>query len=237
MQTLTSIPQIRLEVDSGCYLRDPQATETGRKLLHQALLLIDKTGIEDFTFAKLAKAIDSTEATIYRYFENKHCLLNYLLSWYWASLNFRVVFEINSLTRVEDKLEKFLRILAYPDLNFASPTFLNMEVLHHLALTEADKVFFTHRVDEENQERYFRHYKMLCAQLSTLIHQNNSSFQWPKSIASMLIEQSHRQLFFSDHLPSLSDISKGKKRREEIYNYLLFLLKATAEKPKTKRQR
>ncbi len=237
MPTLLTIPQIRIEVDSGCYLRDPQATEVGRKLLQQALLLIDKTGIEEFTFAKLAKAIDSTEATIYRYFENKHCLLNYLLSWYWASLNFRIAFEINSLSRVSEKLENFLRILVYADLNYASTSFLDMGVLHHLALTEADKVFFTHRVDEENQDRYFRHYKMVCSQLTSLIEQHNPSCQWPKSIACMLIEQSHRQLFFSDHLPSLSDVSQGKKQREEIYSYLLFLLHSTTEKSKTKRQR
>ncbi|MGL4598879.1 MAG: TetR/AcrR family transcriptional regulator [Bacteroidia bacterium] len=237
MLTLLTIPQIRIEVDSGCYLRDPQATDVGRKLLQQALLLIDKSGIEEFTFAKLAKAIDSTEATIYRYFENKHCLLNYLLSWYWASLNFRIAFEINSLTNVSEKLEKFLRILVDADLNFASTPFLDMQVLHHLALTEADKVFFTHRVDEENQDRFFRHYKMLCTELASLIQQYNTSCLWPKSIAGMLVEQSHRQLFFADHLPSLSDVSKGKKRREETYNYLLFLLHSTTDKSKIKRQR
>jgi hypothetical protein len=31
---------------------------------------------------KLAK--DTTEAGIYRYFENKHLLLTYIISWYWV---------------------------------------------------------------------------------------------------------------------------------------------------------
>lgn len=40
--------------------------------------MIYKTGYEAFTFKKLAEDIGTTEAGIYRYFENKYKLLVYL---------------------------------------------------------------------------------------------------------------------------------------------------------------
>ena len=38
--------------------------------------------VEEFTFRKLAQKINTTEASVYRYFENKHRLLIYILAWY-----------------------------------------------------------------------------------------------------------------------------------------------------------
>jgi len=45
--------------------------------------LIAEIGFEELNFKKLAIAMDSTEASVYRYFENKYKLLTYLVSWYW----------------------------------------------------------------------------------------------------------------------------------------------------------
>jgi AcrR family transcriptional regulator len=71
------------------YLRDPQQTELGQKIINASVVLIDTLGFEQFTFKKLAEEIDSTEASIYRYFENKHRLLLYLVGWYWTWLEYQ----------------------------------------------------------------------------------------------------------------------------------------------------
>jgi len=47
--------------------------------------MIDEFAFEFFTFKKLAEEINSTEASIYRYFENKHLLLLFLMNWYCVS--------------------------------------------------------------------------------------------------------------------------------------------------------
>ena len=84
---------IKLSLNHRSYLREPEATELGRKIITESITLIDALGFEQFTFKKLAAEIGSTEASVYRYFENKHKLLVYLVSWYWAWLDYRVAFE------------------------------------------------------------------------------------------------------------------------------------------------
>ena len=74
---------IQIQLNDNLYLRDPQETELGRNIVNNSIELIDEIGFEKFTFKKLATKIESTEASIYRYFENKHRLLIYLIAWYW----------------------------------------------------------------------------------------------------------------------------------------------------------
>ena len=72
---------LAIKLQHELFLRDPQETELGKKIIEQGILLIDKLGFEEFTFKKLASKIGSTEASVYRYFENKHRLLMYLTAW------------------------------------------------------------------------------------------------------------------------------------------------------------
>ena len=80
----------KISLNEGLYLKDPQASELGRKIINHSILMIDELGFEQFTFKKLASEIKSTEATIYRYFKNKHILLIYLVSWYWEWVSFLI---------------------------------------------------------------------------------------------------------------------------------------------------
>ena len=89
---------INLQINDGLYLKDPQMTPLGQKILQHSVLLIDELGFENFTFGKLAKLISSTEASIYRYFENKHKLFVYLLNWYWEWMRFRIDFNTMNIT-------------------------------------------------------------------------------------------------------------------------------------------
>ncbi len=72
---------IQFKLNEKLFLRDPQQTKLGRKLIQQSIILIDELGFERYTFKKLAERIQSTEASVYRYFENKHKLMLYLFSW------------------------------------------------------------------------------------------------------------------------------------------------------------
>ena len=90
-------PTLRPDLNSQLYLRDPQGTELGRRLLDESVLLLDKLGFEAFTFKKLAVVMNSTEASLYRYFENKHRLLVYLVSWHWAWLRYQIRFHTHNI--------------------------------------------------------------------------------------------------------------------------------------------
>ena len=72
----------KIKMNNKLFLRNPEETTLGKKIVAQGLFLINKIGFENFTFKKLSIEIDTTEASIYRYFENKHRLLVYIITWY-----------------------------------------------------------------------------------------------------------------------------------------------------------
>ena len=61
-----------IRVPETIYLKDPESSELGQKIIKNSIELIDDIGFEAFTFKKLAESIGTTEAGVYRYFENKH---------------------------------------------------------------------------------------------------------------------------------------------------------------------
>jgi len=73
---------LQIQLPNNLFLKDPQTTELGKKIIRESIQLIKELGFESFTFRKLSVRIESTEASIYRYFENKHRLLVYLVTWY-----------------------------------------------------------------------------------------------------------------------------------------------------------
>ena len=81
---------IKISLNNALYLRDPQATDLGQKIIQHSILLIDEVGFEAFNFKRLAISMGSTEASVYRYFENKHFLLLYLVSWYWEWVRYSI---------------------------------------------------------------------------------------------------------------------------------------------------
>ncbi len=105
----------KVELNRHLYLRDPQDTELGKRLIQEAIDLIDEIGFELFTFKKLAYRIESTEASIYRYFENKIQLLSYLIAYYWIWLDFKVTFSVNNLKSTEEKLKLVLNLIVDPN--------------------------------------------------------------------------------------------------------------------------
>ena len=78
------LSNIKIQVNSKIYVKDPETSVLGKKIIEQSIILIDEIGFDDFTFKKLGEKIGSNESSIYRYFENKHKLLVYLSSWYWS---------------------------------------------------------------------------------------------------------------------------------------------------------
>jgi hypothetical protein len=69
------IQNIQIQLNEHLYLKDPMQSELGKAMLNKSVELIYEIGFEEFTFKKLSVTIPTTEATIYRYFENKHRLL------------------------------------------------------------------------------------------------------------------------------------------------------------------
>ena len=202
--------QLQLKMNEKLFLRNPEYTELGKKLIQHSINLIHKKGFEDFTFKKLAEDVGTTEASVYRYFENKHKLLIYITSWYWGWLEYRVSFTTNNITDPTVRLKKVIELLATTVEDDMSTAYVNESILHQIIIAEGSKTYLTKHVTEDNKDQFFKPYKDLCAKISGFILDFNSKYKYPHSLASTIIEMAHLQNFFMHHLPALTDFGKDK---------------------------
>jgi AcrR family transcriptional regulator len=214
---------LSFKVNEKIYLRDPEGTELGKQIVKNAIDLIYRLGFEHFTFKKLAKEMNTTEASIYRYFENKHRMLLYILNWYWSFLEYLVVFQLQPVVNSKSKLEQLIELLTHPLPEMGGQSDYNKPYLHQIVITESSKVYLVKEVKEINEDAVFKPYKDLCARISDMIQLYNPAYAYPHSLSSTLIETAHSQLFFSQHLPKLTDSGKENKALF-VENYLKDLL-------------
>jgi AcrR family transcriptional regulator len=213
----------KVKMNANLFLRDPEGTDIGKQIIKISVKMIAALGYEQFTFKKLATEIGSTEATVYRYFENKHKLLIYLIDWYWAYIEFQVIFQLNNVTKPVEKIKKLIDILVWEDNASAVFSELNQEDLFYIAIAEGSKTYLSKDVDENNKELLFKPYKDLCARIALLFKEYNVKYKYAASLASTLVETAHMQYYFMHHLPRLSDCSK-KKDPKDIEAYLEHLV-------------
>jgi AcrR family transcriptional regulator len=205
--------QLQIKMNEKLFVRNPEQTELGRKIIQFSIQLIQQNGFESFTFKKLAEEIGSTEAGIYRYFENKHRLLIYLTAWYWSWLEFRVTFHLNNIIDPTIKLKKLIQLLAANVVDDDSTMYVNESLLHQIIIAEGSKAYLTKHVSEDNKDRLFKPYKDLCSLISGIIIEFNSNYKHPRSLASTIIEMAHLQVFFMHNLPSLTDFGDSKNEQ------------------------
>jgi AcrR family transcriptional regulator len=213
---------IKFQINPRLFSRDPQDTELGRKIINNSIILIDEIGFEAFTFKKLAQRIESTEASVYRYFSNKHALLIYLLSWYWEWVNYLIEFNTHNITDPVRKLNIAIEniVEAYTDNDAID--YVNESILHRIVISEGSKAYHTKAVDNENQLGYFLSYKNVADRLAKIIDEVNPNFPYSHSLASNLFEMANNQIFFAQHLPRLTDIASKDLDYKEVEKMLKF---------------
>ena len=214
--------EIKISLNNGLYLKEPQDSKLGRNIIKHSILMIDKFGFESFTFKKLAEEIKSTEASIYRYFENKHLLLLFLVNWYWEWVSYLI--GINTIN-VEDpkiKLKIIIHSFVYASKENPGIAYVNESKLHGIVISEGNKAYHTKEVDNENSKGFFKSYKDLAESVSIVISEINPTFKYPFSLATNLFEMSNNHIFFAKHLPRLTDISIRKNEVDEVESMLNF---------------
>jgi AcrR family transcriptional regulator len=216
--------QLRIKMNEKLYLRDPESTELGRRIVKEAIVMIEALGFEEFTFKKLAEAVGTTEATIYRYFENKHRLLVYIIAWYWTWMEYLVVYSINNLSSPEKKINKVIELLTGPLTDNIGGDELDKKALFNVVVWEVNKVYLTKEVGVENRLKLFKPYKDLCARIAGLFAEHSPGYAYTHSLASTLLETAHLQYFFMQHLPALTDYGKQKEvtKLRKFLQHLVF---------------
>lgn len=223
--------QLQIKMNEKLSLRNPAETELGRKIIQHGIELIHEIGFESFTFKKLAEYIGTTEAGIYRYFENKHRLLIYITAWYWSWLQYRVLFETKNLNDPLVKLKKVISLLAKTVEDDNKTLYVDESILHQIIIAESSKTYLTKNVNEDNKELFFKPYKDLCGVIADIILIYNPEYKYPRSLATTIIEMTQFQIFFMYNIPSLTDFAKSKSE-SNVVSFLEDLVFSSISKKK-----
>ena len=199
------LQNLKINVPEKLYVKDPESSSLGKRIVENSITLIDELGFEEFTFKKLGSQIGSNESSIYRYFENKHMLLLYLTNWYWGWMEYRLVFSTAALKDPKQQLQQALDVVTQviqEDSNFSH---INEVVLSKIIISEYSKSYLTKEVDAENKEGYFLIYKRLVTRLREIIQDVSPSYPYPASLASTVVQGTLHQHFLKEHFKSITD--------------------------------
>ena len=216
--------RIHLHLDPSLYLRDPEETDLRRRIVDAAIREIDESGFERFTFRKLAESISSTEASVYRYFKNKHRLLLYLMAWYWNWVAYRVAIQAPETDLPRVRLSKIVEVLLESGVYDPTWSHIDEVALHRVVVVEGNKAYQTRWVDDDNAEGLFVAYKDLCAVIAEAILAVAPEFEYPHALASTVIESSHQQIFFAQHLQRLTELRVPEGDFSQVERFLNDIL-------------
>lgn len=214
------LQSVKIAINDKIYVKDPESSDLGKKIIQNSILLIHEVGFEKFTFKKLGAVIGSNESSVYRYFENKHKLLLYLTSWYWGWLEYHLVFSTNSINDPVEKLTKAIEVITKSIEEDSHFSHINEVILSKIVISEFSKSYLTKEVDEENKDGYFTIYKRLITRLSEMICGVKPEYKYASSMASTVLEGSLHQFFLKDHFPTLTDCHDSKS----LKNYFTELV-------------
>lgn len=215
------LQSVTIRIDEKLYVKDPESSDLGKRIIEESIVMINDMGFESFTFRKLGIKIGSNESSVYRYFANKHKLLLYLTSWYWGWLEYQLVFATNSIANPSEKLKKSIEIVTRVTEEDSAFSHINEILLDKIVINEYSKSYLTKEVDTENKEGYFVIYKRLVNRINTMIRAVNQEYKYPLSLASTILEGSLHQHFLKDHFTSLTDCHENADPTE-YFTQLVF---------------
>ncbi|PPK95069.1 TetR family transcriptional regulator [Nonlabens xylanidelens] len=199
------LKNLKVEINDKLYLKDPESSDLGKRIVSHSIEMIYELGFEQFTFKKLGVVIKSNESSIYRYFESKHKLLLYLTSWYWSWIEYQLILETMVMTTDQDKLIKAVEILTQEVSQDSNFSHINEVLLNKIIISEFSKSYLTKSVDQENKEGFFAIYKRLVVRLKDLITAVDATYKFPSSLSSMIIDGALHQHFLKDHFAAITD--------------------------------
>ncbi|MFV5688609.1 TetR/AcrR family transcriptional regulator [Flavobacterium sp. ZT3R25] len=199
------LSNLKIQINEKIYVKDPETSSLGKKIIEQSILLIDEIGFDNFTFKKLGEKIGSNESSVYRYFENKHKLLVYLSSWYWSWMEYKLVFATTNILDPKEKLKKAITIVTEKVIDDNTTAHINEAVLNKIIIAEFTKTLYIKEIDQENSEGFFLIYKRVINRIVGIVTEVNPEYPYAKSLISTIVEGSLHQHFLTEHLKTITD--------------------------------
>jgi AcrR family transcriptional regulator len=214
------LQKIKVDINENLYLKDPFSSDLGKEIIAKSIKCIREHGLENFNFKKLATEVGSTEAAIYRYFENKHKLMLFLNLWYWGFLELNLVMGTTNLVDPQEKLQVAIKILVNGPLSKKND-FVDPVTLHDMIVEEAIKAFMTKEVDEDRRKGFFTTYLNMGERIAEILKEINPAYNYPKTLVSMIMEASLLQRFHAKHFPTLIEAQASEEERLAFFNELI----------------
>jgi Bacterial regulatory proteins, tetR family len=221
----TILSNLKIQVNEKIYVKDPETSALGKKIIGHSVLLLDEIGFDNFTFKKLGEKIGSNESSIYRYFENKHKLLVYLSCWYWSWMEYRLVFATTNVNNTFEKLVKGITVITKKIEDDTQTEYINEAILNKIIILEFTKTLHTKEVDKENKEGFFLIYKRVINRIVFMIEEVNPNYPYAKSLASTIVEGSLQQHFLTEHLKSITNCNDKISTSDYYIHLITNLLK------------
>lgn len=217
--------RITIKVNPKTYLRDPAETELGRKIIKHGIDLLSETGFHCFKFKQLAKAMDSTEASVYRYFENKHFLLVYLTSWYWDYLDYLIMINTRNITDPRQRLKIAIKTMVEGSTEASPVEYIDQKKLHKIVVEQSTKVFHNRKVEENDKCGLFKNFTNLNNNIAAIIQACNPEFKYPHSLATNILKLAIDHTYYAEHMCAITEITNcmvtKKVQLEEMINYFV----------------
>jgi AcrR family transcriptional regulator len=211
---------LQIKVSDQLYLRDPAETLLGRNIVAEGVRLIIEIGFDSFTFKKLAQRIKSTEASVYRYFDSKHQLLKYLVSWYWNWLEYLIEYRATNINDPRRRLEIAIEVLTESDKSDSPLSYIDGALLHSIVVTDGARVYLTKQRDGAHAEALVEGYQRLCDLLVKFSKQIAPKYPYHIELATTLIATVHKQILYAEYS---SEAPHGKRRRGDRGDIVKFL--------------
>ncbi|MBK7945384.1 MAG: TetR/AcrR family transcriptional regulator [Flavobacteriales bacterium] len=212
-----------VQVRERVYTKDPSSTELGHRIIAEGIRLIDELGFERFTMAKLAHALGTAEASVYRYFANKHRLLVYLVDWYWAWREIKLAFDTANIADKRERLERGLRSVTSPITERGQHEYVDLQALYRIATNESAKAWFTKDVEPGDKDGHFGSFVRLSHRLRDLILEAKPGHAYAHDLAALVLEGTGSLRFFHEQLPALfGKQAKGKDSVADMLQHLVF---------------
>jgi len=219
---LDLLSSIHIQLNNKMFLKDPESSDLGKRIIGGSIDLINEIGFDQFTFRKLSVHIGSTEASIYRYFESKHKVLIYLNAWYWSFMEYQLAFRTTNIQDPRKRLERAICLITEAVDEETYFQHFNLAKVSQIVNDESLKVYLNREVDEVNKDGAFFPYKEFVSKISSIILEINPSYRYPHMLVSTAIEGAHLQRFFGKHIPRLTDVKKDKNYIYEFYKEIIF---------------
>ena len=219
------LSNIKIQLNEKLYVKDPETSTLGKKIIKNSIVLINEIGFEEFTFKKLGEKISSNESSIYRYFESKHKLLLYLSSWYWGWIDYKLAFATTNIDNPMERLTRGIAVVTQKIEDDASTLHVNESILNKIIIQEFTKTLLTKEVDEENKEGFFLVYKRVINRIIEMIHDVDPNYGYAKSLASSIVEGALHQHFLKDHLKTITNCNQDISPTDFYLNLISTLLK------------